>query len=99
MLLFGLLLYPETQAFFFPCLHIQYAVHDETPNGWFCFMSSIDWSIKDVPLLFSPGVIEMYNLPVLAASSKQQTLAGDTRSSVPDIPPCPFPIYPLPVRA
>lgn len=45
-----------------------------------------------MPHLFSSGVTKIYNLPVLDAASKQQTLAGEIRSSVPDCssPPLPF---------
>lgn len=52
-----------------------------------------------MPHLFSPGVIKIYNLPVLDAASKQQTLAGEIRSSVPDTSSSPSPIYPPPVHA
>lgn len=93
--LLGLLFYPETQVLFFPNLHIQ---HAEAQHMIRLLMTSsvsclfINWSIWDMPHLFSPGVIKIYNLPVLDAASKQQTLAGEIRSSVPDTssPPLPF---------
>jgi len=47
-----------------------------------------------MPLLFSPGVIKIYNLSVLAAASKQQILAREIRSSVPNIRLCPLSYLP-----
>lgn len=57
----------------------------------------INWRIWEVPLLFSPGIIQVYRPPVLVAAKKAQISAWVLRSSAWDIHPHTRPSYLPPV--